>query len=271
MIIKLPEVPARGCDFGAVMAALQSHPRRSVAIAARQTQRRWNRFSAHRAHWYRLAAKPAQRVAILGCFGLVDRRTAVRAVRRHSPGRTDSSALTSRRLPFRLLLVLDVIVQRALLQRRHVNDDLAPVRGVVANGNPLAERQGKLDLGYPVRVAELLRLPYLREAPRLLTAGRWLVKIDQFLAELGPLSIFEFHGKAHLRYPGVGGRGLALHHRPLGGGSRAEELFSLGRGHRPLLTFVMMKQFLNSPRVNPRAQSIFTMRWQGPGLFPQDG
>jgi hypothetical protein len=127
--------------------------------------------SAHRPYRYRLVAEPAQRAAILGRLHPVDRRAAVRAALRHNPGRTGSGTLPSRRLPFRLLLALNVIVQRALLQRRHVYDDLAPVRGVAADGHPLADRKGKLDLGYPVRVAELLSPSYLREAPRLRTAG----------------------------------------------------------------------------------------------------
>jgi hypothetical protein len=72
----------------------------------------------------------AARVAILGCLRLVDRSTAVRAVSRRNPGRIDPGARASRRLPLRLLLALDVIVQRALLHSGHVNDDLAPVRGI---------------------------------------------------------------------------------------------------------------------------------------------
>jgi hypothetical protein len=200
----------------------------------------------HRSHWYRLVAELAHRIAIPGCPRLVDWRAAVRAVRWHSPGRPGSSALTSRRLPFRLLLALDVIVQCAFLQRRHVYDDLAPVRGVVANGHPLSDRQGKLDLRYPVRVAELLSPAYLREALRLRTARRRLVQIGQFLAELDRLAVFKSHRNAHLRYPAVGGGRLAVGYHCLNVCPLAEELFTLGLSHLSLAP-VMMKQFLTPP------------------------
>jgi hypothetical protein len=77
----------------------------------------------------------------------------------------------------------------ALLQRRHVYDELGPVGGVVAHGDPGAVRQGELDLGYPVRVAELLGSPDLGSpdlghALRLLAPRGRLVKTVQFLAEL---------------------------------------------------------------------------------------
>src|ERR1700739_4043826 len=126
------------------------------------------------------------RVAVLGCLSLVGRRTAVRAVCRHNPRRTDSGALASGRLFPRLLPALDVIVHGALLHRREVNDHPAPVRSIVANRHPLPVEQRKLDLGYPVRVAELLSPAYLREAPCLRTAGRWLVKTGEFLMKLSP-------------------------------------------------------------------------------------
>src|SRR6185437_6692981 len=121
------------------------------------------------------------------------------------------------------------------------------VRHVVADGHPLADRQGKLDLGDPVRVTELLGLPDLREAPRLWTARGRLVQVGQFLAELNPLAILEIHAKAYLRHQAVRGSGLVMEHHPLDGGPSAEELFALGRGHR-LLMLVMMKQ----PRTLPR-------------------
>jgi hypothetical protein len=78
-----------------------------------------------------------------------------------------------------LLLALNVIVQRALPQRRNVDRDPAQVGGVVANGYPFAGRQRELDLGYPVRVAELLRPAYLREALRFRTACLRLVEIGE--------------------------------------------------------------------------------------------
>jgi hypothetical protein len=42
------------------------------------------------------------------------------------------------RLLFLPLLALEVVVQGALAQRRHVDDDLAQVRGLEANEYPLA-------------------------------------------------------------------------------------------------------------------------------------
>jgi hypothetical protein len=167
-------------------------------------------------------------------------------VRWHNPEQPGPGALAGRRLPFRFLLALNVIVQRALLQGWHVYDDPAAVRGVIADGHPLADGQGELDLGYPVRVAELLSSSYLREALRLWTAGRRLVQIGQFLAELDCLAVFEPDGKAHLRYPAIGDGGLAVDHHPLDDGSLAEKFFALGIGHL-LLAPMMMKQFLNSP------------------------
>lgn len=198
------------------------------------------------------------RVAVLGCLSLVGRRTAVRAVSRHNPRRTDSGTLASRRLFPRLLLPLDVIVQCALLQRRDVNDHPAPICGIVADRYPLPVEQRKLDLGYPVRVAELLSPAYLREAPCLRTAGRWLVKTGEFLMKLGPLAVSEFHGHAHPRYPAVVGGGLVPHDDPLDGSSLAEELFALGLGQRPVV-LVMMKQFRDSPQVT-RERKELSMR-----------
>ena len=133
-------------------------------------------------------------------------------------------------------------MQRALLQGRHVDDDPVPVRGVVANGHPRAVRQGELDLGYPVRVAELLSSPDLREAPRLVTVRRGLVQVGQFLAELHRLAVFESHGDTHLRHPAVGGRGLAVVHHALEGFPVTEELFPLGLGHQPLVPVMMQQQ-----------------------------
>ena len=66
---------------------------------------------------------------------------------------------------------------RAFLQRRDVQDEPAAVRGVVADRHPFSVGQGELDLGYPVRVSQLLRLPYLRDTPRLRAARRWLVQV----------------------------------------------------------------------------------------------
>jgi hypothetical protein len=133
------------------------------------------------------------------------------------------------------------------LQRRHVYDNPAPVRRVVANGHPLADKQGELDLRYPVRVAELLSPSHFREAPRLRAARGGLVQIGQLLAELDRLTVFESHGNSHLRYPAIGAGGLAVDHHPLHGGSLTDEPFTLGRTHL-LLVLVMMQQLPNSPR-----------------------
>jgi hypothetical protein len=154
-------------------------------------------------------------------------------VRRPGPGRAGPGGRAGSGLGFLLLLALDVIVQRALVQRRHVYDDPGPVRGVVADGHPFADRQGELDLGYPVRVAKLLSSPDLGEAPRFRTARLRLVQVGQFLAELHRLAVFESHGEAHLRHPAVGGGGLAVFHHALEGFPVADELFPLGLGHRP--------------------------------------
>src|SRR5690242_1573831 len=132
-------------------------------------------------------AELAERVGIAGCLGLVDRRAAVRAVRRYNPGRPAPGAWAGGWLRLRLLLALEVIVQRTFLQRRHVQDHPAPVGGVVADGHHLSVGQGGLDLGYPVRVTELLSRSHLRETPRFLATGRRLVQVRQFLSELGRL------------------------------------------------------------------------------------
>ena len=62
------------------------------ALSRRRPSRARHHPSANRAHRYRLMAELAQRVAILGGLRLVDRRAAVRAVRRHRPRRAGSGA-----------------------------------------------------------------------------------------------------------------------------------------------------------------------------------
>jgi hypothetical protein len=151
---------------------------------------------AHRFHWYWLVAELALRIGIPGCLGLVDRRAAVRAVRGHGPGRPGLDARPGWWLRLRLLLALEVIVQRAFLQRRDVQDHPAAVGGVVADRHPFSVGQEELDLGYPVRVTELLSLPHLCELPRFLAAGRRLVQVRQFLGELGRLVVLEPHSDA---------------------------------------------------------------------------
>jgi pimeloyl-ACP methyl ester carboxylesterase len=106
----------------------------------------------------------------------------------------------SRRLPFRPLLVLDVVVQRAFLQCRHVYDDVASVRSVVANGYPLAERQRELDLGnaevgHDGRMAMFRSYDGTQIGYRVLGAGPPLVclpggpgRASEYLGDLGGLS-----------------------------------------------------------------------------------
>src|SRR5579872_565460 len=86
-------------------------------------------------HRYRLVAELAMRVTLPGGHCLIDRRPAVRAMRRHHPGRASLDAVAGRRLPLRFVLALDVVAQRALAQRRHVDDDPAPVSDLVTNGH----------------------------------------------------------------------------------------------------------------------------------------
>jgi hypothetical protein len=128
-----------------------------------------------------------------------------------------------------------------LLQGRHVDDELGPVGGVVAHGNPGAVRQRKLDLGYPVRVAELLRSPDLGQPPRLLASRGGLVKVGQLLAELDRLAVLEADLNADDRRAAVGGGKLAVHHQPPDGGAIAEDPHPLGLAQL-IIVLMMIKQ-----------------------------
>jgi hypothetical protein len=86
----------------------------------------------------------------------------------------------------RLLLTLDVVMQRALLQRRYVDDGLAVVGGVVANGQPFPGRQRKLNLWNAVGVAEICA--NLCQSLGLGGAGSRLVKTAEFFGELQRLA-----------------------------------------------------------------------------------
>jgi hypothetical protein len=129
-------------------------------------------------------------------------------------------------------------VQRPELHGRQVEDHPGPVLGVVADGDPLAVRQRDLDLGYPVRVPELLGRPHLGQALRLLAARGRLVEVGQFLAELDRLAVFEADFHPHLRPAAVCGGQLAVRHHPLDGGPVKQEFLPLGLGQ--LITVIVV-------------------------------
>jgi hypothetical protein len=201
-------------------------------------------LARERADRYRLNAERAPRVGVARGLRLVDRRAAVGAVRRHRPGRARAGPFARGRLPLRTLLALDVIVQRALLQGGHVDDEPGPVGGVVPHGDPRAVGQRELDLGYPARVAELLGSPDLRQPPRFVAARGGLVKIGQFLTELDRLAVFEADFNAHVRHPSVGIGKLAVQDHALDGSPIAQEPFPLGLAQLlvMLVMLVMIKQ-----------------------------